>query len=362
VSPMQMIVSSFFAVIAFGTLMLMMPFATYDGEITFINALFTATSATCVTGLVVYDTFTKFTIFGKCVIITMIQVGGLGLVTFTTFFSMVLGRRLGLHSLKLASENSNTSSFAQMRTFINKVMKITFTCEGIGMLLLCCVLVPKFGLSGIPMSAFTAISAFCNAGFDLFGFLGQYSSLTTFSGNPFILGVISALIISGGLGFIAWQEILAYRKTKKFSLHSKLVFLITGILIVSGTVLFALLEWHNTKTIGTMGFFDKISNSMFQSISARTAGFNSVDLASASDMTKMVMSVLMFIGTAPGGTGGGIKVTTIAILVVTVISVIRGRDETTIFGRQIDKKIVYRSLAITMLGAGAVVCAILAVF
>ncbi len=362
VSPMQMIVSSFFAVIAVGTLLLMLPFSTVDGEMTFINALFTATSATCVTGLVVFDTFLKFTTFGKLVILTMIQVGGLGLVTFATFFTLIIRRKVGLGSLKLAGENSNMGNVAQMKTFIRRIIKITFAIEGIGAVLLAFAFVPQFGVAGLPIAVFTSISAFCNAGFDLFGFIGAYSSLTPFVSNAYVLAVVGLLIISGGLGFIVWQDMLDYKKSKKFSVHTKLVLLVTAFLIISGAVIFAVLEWNNAKTLGALSSFDKITNSMFQSITTRTAGFNSVDLSQCDSVTKIFMSVLMFIGAAPGSTGGGIKVTTMAILVVTVISVIRGREETTIFSHQINKKNVYRCLSIAILALLAVSVAIFSIY
>ena len=349
VSPIRIIVISFFCVITTGALLLKLPFATVDGNIPLIDAFFTATSATCVTGLVVFDTFAKFTFFGQLVIIAMIQIGGLGLVTFTTFFSLIIGKRLGLHSLKLAGENAGMPNFAQMKEFIRKIIMITFACELVGAVLFMFVFIPQFGLEGIWISLFTAISAFCNAGFDLFGQLAEYSSLTTYASNWFVLAVVSLLIISGGLGFIVWNDLLLYKKNKKIMLHSKIVLLMTVGLILVGTVLIAGLEWNNPNTLGSMSTFEKISNSMFQSITSRTAGFNSIDLLQMDGVSKFVVTTLMFIGAAPGSTGGGIKVTTVAILIGTVASVVRGKEETTILGRQINKKLVYRSLSITVI-------------
>ena len=348
-TPVHIIVFSFILIIISGTLLLKLPFSTVDGDISILDALFTATSATCVTGLVVYDTFTKFTFFGQLVIISMIQIGGLGLVTFTIFFSLIIGKHLGLGSLKIAGESANTSNFLQMKLLIKNIMKITFAFELTGAILFMIVFIPQFGAEGIWISIFTSISAFCNAGFDIFGRLTEYTSLTTFANNFYVLTITSILIISGGLGFIVWTDIFNYKRTKKLLLHSKIVLIITvGLIILGGTVL-SIIEWNNPNTLGNLSFIDKISNAFFQSISARTAGFNSIDLTQMSEVGKLMMSILMFIGAAPGSTGGGIKITTFAILIFTVISVIKGKDETVILGRQINKKNVYRSHTIVTL-------------
>ncbi len=354
-SPTRVIVGSFLFVILLGTLLLLMPFASKDGQsIGIIGALFTATSATCVTGLVVFDTYTKFSLFGQLVILLLIQIGGLGLVTLTTFVSIAVGRRLGFKSIKLASESINLSDQSKAKTLLKIVMGVAFTAEAIGTVLLSLALVPQFGLKGIYYSFFISVSAFCNAGFDIFGHMGEYNSLVGFSSNPYILIVIALLIISGGLGFLVWQDIINYKNTKHLRLHTKLVFLMTISLIILGTIVFSLLEWNNTATLGEFNTFDKIINSFFQSVTTRTAGFNSVDLASTSSFTKLFMTMFMFIGAAPGGTGGGIKITTISVLLVAVLSVITGREEAQVFNRRISQKVVYKSLAIFMLSILAV--------
>ncbi len=360
-SATRIIVISFIAVILAGTLLLMLPWATPDG-ITPLDALFTATSATCVTGLVVRDTYQGFTTFGQVVIITLIQIGGLGLVTLTSFFTLALRQRASFHSMRLASESINTSDVAQSRHLLMVVMKLAALFEGAGALLLMPVFVPRFGAQGIFVSIFIAISAFCNAGFDLLGTQTPYASLTEYAGNWYVQSIIMFLIIAGGLGFLVWHDLGEWRKRRKLTLHTKVVLFCTAILIVGGTMGFAFLEWSNPVTLGTMGAGDKIVNSMFQSVSARTAGFNTVDLAGMQTITKCMMCLLMFIGAAPGGTGGGIKVTTFSVILVTVASVVTGRDDAVLFRRRIDKKTVYRALAISVLSSLAVILATLFIF
>ncbi len=354
-NPTRIIVGSFLIVIFCGTLLLMLPFASKSGEsIGVLGALFTATSATCVTGLVVFDTYTQFSLFGQLVILLLIQIGGLGLVTLTTFVSIAVGRRLGFKSIQTASEGINLSDFSKGKLLLKIVIGVAVVAESIGTLLLSFALVPQFGLKGIYYSFFIAVSAFCNAGFDIFGHMGEYNSLMGFSHNSYVLAVVGFLIISGGLGFLVWQDIINYRKTKRFRTHTKLVFLMSAFLLISGALVFALLEWNNPATLASLNTFDKITNSFFQSITTRTAGFNSVDLAQTDSATKLFMTMLMFVGAAPGGTGGGIKVTTIAVLLVAVLSVIQGRDEAQVFSRRINQKVVYKSLTIFMLSMVAV--------
>ncbi len=360
-SPTRLIVGSFLGVILGGTLLLLLPFSTPDG-IGVLDALFTATSATCVTGLVVRDTYQGFTGFGQGVIICLIQIGGLGLVTLASFFALALRRRASFHSMKLASESINTSDVAEARKLLFVVMKLAALFEGVGALLLAPVFVPEYGPQGICISVFLAISAFCNAGFDVLGRGEAYASLTNYASNWYVQGVIMFLIIAGGLGFLVWHDLSQWHRTKHLTLHTKVVLFCTGILIVGGTLSFAFLEWYNPVTLGGMGAGDKLVNSLFQSVSARTAGFNTVDLAGMSTITKCMMCILMFIGAAPGGTGGGIKVTTFSVLLVTVASVATGREDAVIFRRKIDKKTVYRALSIAVLSLFAVILATLFVF
>lgn len=362
ISPTRLIVMSFFMVIVVGALLLMLPISTKDGSIGAVDAFFTATSATCVTGLIVFDTFTKFTRFGQIVILMLIQVGGLGLITLASFLNIAVGKRLGFKGMRIACESVGSMDISRVGQFLTFVVKVALIAEAIGAILLGFVLVPMFGPEGMFMSVFVAISAFCNAGFDVFGFMGQFTSLTTFASNPFILFVVGSLIVCGGLGFIVWYDLLASIKTKRLQMHTKLVLTVTALLIVLGTVCFALLEWNRPESLGGMSVFDKISNSLFQSVTCRTAGFNSVNLSTLGNMTKLMMVMLMFIGAAPGGTGGGIKITTLSVIIVAVMSVIAGKNDATIRGRRIDQKTVYKSLAIFMLSAVAVMTSAMIIF
>ena len=360
-SPTRLIVSSFLVVIVTGALLLMLPFATRNG-ITPVQAFFTATSATCVTGLVVLDTYQGFTLFGQTVVICLIQIGGLSLVTLASFFTLALRRRVGFRSMKLASESIGTSNVAEARGLLLVVMKLAAFFEGLGFLLLLPVFVPEYGAEGIFISIFLSISAFCNAGFDILGRTQSYVSLMGYASNWYVQGIIMFLIVAGGLGFLVWHDLGQWRKTHHLSIHTKVVLFCTILLIVGGTVGFAFLEWNNPATLGDMTAGDKIVNSLFQSISARTAGFNTIDLASMSSITKCMLCVLMFIGAAPGGTGGGIKVTTFSVILVTVASVVTGREDAQIFRRRIDKKTVYQALSIAMLSLGVVIFVTLVVF
>lgn len=357
-SPARAICLSFFVVIAVGTLLLMLPVSSQDGRFTPpLDALFTATSATCVTGLVVFDTATKWSLFGQLVILTLIQIGGLGLVTITTFFNLALGKRLGFRSIQRAQEAINVDGAMDINRMIRIVVKASLAAEGIGALLLLTVFVPKYGLHGVFISVFLAISAFCNAGFDILGFESQYISLTNYGSNPVVMLTITALIIVGGLGFVVWNDLLEYRKNRRLMLQSRVVLAITGILIVAGTAMFLLCEWNNPATLGPMPLGDKLWASYFQSVTTRTAGFNTIDIPNLNPITKTLSMVLMFIGAAPGSTGGGIKVTTIAVVAMTVMSVIRGGDDTVVMRHKVPKSTVYRSLTILVLGGLLVIVA-----
>ena len=314
-----------------------------------LDCLFTAASATCVTGLVVYDTYTHWSAFGHGVLLMLIQIGGLGLVTFTSFFNLVVGRKLGLRGMRLASESINSTSFRDVPYLLRMIITFTLAVEA-SALLLGLYFVPRFGLRGIAISVFLAISAFCNAGFDVLGFLGEYTSLTSLNDSYLVLFTIMLLIIIGGLGFIVWNDLMAWRKTRTLLLHTKVVLLVTAFLLLLGTVCFLLFEWNNPATLQPMSLKEKIGAGCLQSVTMRTAGFNSIDLYSMHDATKVFSIVLMFIGAAPGSTGGGIKVTTIAVIVMTAVSISRGKDEPYLLGRRLSANVVYRSLAILFLG------------
>ena len=338
-------------VIAIGTLLLWLPISSKARVFTpLLDCLFTAASATCVTGLVVYDTYTHWSAFGHGVLLMLIQIGGLGLVTFTSFFNLVVGRKLGLRGMRLASESINSTSFGDVPYLLRMIITFTLAVEASGALLLGLYFVPRFGLRGIAISVFLAISAFCNAGFDVLGFLGEYTSLTSLNDSYLVLFTIMLLIIIGGLGFIVWNDLMAWRKTRTLLLHTKVVLLVTAFLLLLGTVCFLLFEWNNPATLQPMSLKEKIGAGCLQSVTMRTAGFNSIDLYSMRDATKVFSIVLMFIGAAPGSTGGGIKVTTIAVIVMTAVSISRGKDEPYLLGRRLSANVVYRSLAILFMG------------
>lgn len=350
-NPARMISASFAVVIAIGTLLLWLPISSKARAFTpLLDCLFTAASATCVTGLVVYDTYTHWSAFGHGVLLMLIQIGGLGLVTFTSFFNLVVGRKLGLRGMRLASESINSTSFGDVPYLLRMIITFTLAVEASGALLLGLYFVPRFGLRGIAISVFLAISAFCNAGFDVLGFLGEYTSLTSLNDSYLVLFTIMLLIIIGGLGFIVWNDLMAWRKTRTLLLHTKVVLLVTAFLLLLGTVCFLLFEWNNPATLQPMSLKEKIGAGCLQSVTMRTAGFNSIDLYSMHDATKVFSIVLMFIGAAPGSTGGGIKVTTIAVIVMTAVSISRGKDEPYLLGRRLSANVVYRSLAILFLG------------
>ena len=352
-SATQTICISFLLVIAVGTLLLTLPISSRTGRLGVIDAMFTATSATCVTGLVVRDTWSQFSLFGQVIILMLIQVGGLGLVTLTSFFALAARRRMGFRDLRLLGESVSADGLSKATEVLKIVIKLAAAFEAVGIVLLLFAFVPQFGAEGVWVSVFTAISAFCNAGFDLFGRFGAYSSLVPYVNNYYVQAVVMFMIMAGGLGFMVWVELAEYRKKRRLSLHAKVVLQFSVIFWVGGAVLLALLEWSNPRTMGGLSVPGKIMAALFQSVSTRTAGMNTIDLAACSPISKLLMSVLQFIGAAPGSTGGGVKVTTFAVLILTIRSVAQGRDDCVIGGHHIESKTVYRALTIIVIGAVA---------
>ena len=352
-SATQTICGSFLLVIAVGTLLLALPISSRTGRLGVIDAMFTATSATCVTGLVVRDTWSQFSLFGQVIILMLIQVGGLGLVTLTSFFALAARRRMGFRDLRLLGESVSADGLSKATEVLKIVIKLAAAFEAVGIVLLLFAFVPQFGAEGVWVSVFTAISAFCNAGFDLFGRFGAYSSLVPYVNNYYVQAVVMFMIMAGGLGFMVWVELAEYRKKRRLSLHAKVVLQFSVIFWVGGAVLLALLEWSNPRTMGGLSVPGKIMAALFQSVSTRTAGMNTIDLAACSPISKLLMSVLQFIGAAPGSTGGGVKVTTFAVLILTIRSVAQGRDDCVIGGHHIESKTVYRALTIIVIGAVA---------
>ena len=350
--PARTIALSFFLVICAGTLLLWLPISAKENvKTSFIDAFFTATSATCVTGLVTVDTATHWSLFGQIVILLLIQIGGLGLVTLVSFFNVMIKKRIGLRSMQLAGESISTTDFKDVYSLLKFIVRFSLAIEGVGALFLMLTLVPKYGLRGIFFSLFLSVSSFCNAGFDPFGFEEHFCSLVGFYQSPLLLFTIAGLIIIGGMGFGVWSNVLSYKRSHHLSLHTRLVIFSTVALIFGGGLFIMILEWHNPETLGYMTTGEKVANSLFLSVSSRTAGFNSFDLNAMTAPGKLFVCLLMFIGAAPGSTGGGIKITTMVVLASTVWCALRGLGEVYILSHQIKKNIVYKSLAICALAA-----------
>ena len=355
-SPARTLVLGFLIIIAVGTLLLCLPAASKSGKFTSIfDCLFTATSAACVTGLVVVDTWAYWSIFGQIVIALLIQVGGLGFVTLITFFNVAMGKKLGFRTLKSASEDLTESSFQNGRKIFIRIVKYSLIFEAAGTLIMSFALYPKYGGYGIWMAGFMSITAFCNAGFDLAGMEGEFSSLISFQDNPAVLITIAMLIIVGGLGFIVWENFLTFRETKKLSLHTRTVLVMTGALILAGTLFFLFSEWNNPKTLGEMGFGEKLLNAFFSSVTTRTAGFDSISMGDMSEFSQLGTILLMFVGAAPGSTGGGVKVTTLMVVIMTVVSYIKNKNDVELFRHKLSKPVIYRTvvtLALSMTTVG----------
>ncbi|QEY34969.1 cation transport protein [Caproiciproducens galactitolivorans] len=357
VPPVRLIVVSFAVVILAGAFLLTLPAVSRSGLPTsFVDALFTATSATCVTGLIAFDTWTHWNLLGQVIILLLIQIGGLGVITLTTGFSLLLHRKLGLRDLQLATENTSGDTI-NITHLVKMILIFTFLCESAGSLLMMLRFVPQFGSKGIWIAVFTSVSAYCNAGFDILGFVMKDGSLIPYVSDPLICLTVEALIIIGGIGFIVVADIYYSRilkrihkkKPEHLNFHSTIALSMSAFLIVLGAVLFFLCE--NNNTLKGMDFGTKLNASLFQSVSPRTAGFCTVDIAKEHDFTKILTVILMFIGASPAGTGGGIKTTTFVVLLATVVSVMKGNEEATILKRRLDKLTVYRSLAIVFSAA-----------
>jgi trk system potassium uptake protein len=360
IRPERIMALGFLCVILVGTALLTLPISSINNRsIGVHDALFTATSAVCVTGLIVTDTAMTFTLFGKLVILLLIQIGGLGFMIFATLVMIALGKRISLRNRVLIRESMNSTSLGGLVRLSKWFSMLALLIEFTGACVLSLRFIPLFGVKkGVLMSVFHAVSAFCNAGFDLFGKdFGEYSSVIHFQHDPLVLFTIAGLIIMGGLGFFVINEFLHFRfRFHKFSLHTKLVLVITAILLALGTVLVLSFEWDNPATLGAPSFRigDKLMNAFFQSTTLRTAGYSSLDQASLTDSSKLIGVLLMFIGASPASTGGGVKTTTISVVLLLVLSVVRGRDTVGVFGKQLQSNTVKRALAIVFISLGMV--------
>lgn len=348
-STTQMIMLSFLVAIFAGSLLLSLPISSANGEsVPYIDALFTATTATCVTGLVTLPTVSTWSVFGQIVILVLIQVGGLGIITIMSGIMISLHKKMGLADRMLIQDAFNLNTLSGLIRFIKKVLLGTFIVEGIGALLYMTVFVPDFGAKGIWISVFNSISAFCNAGIDIIA----TDSLCSYATNPVINLVTSALIILGGIGYIVWWDVIRVGKMKtkrKFShltLHSKIALSSTIIFILAGAVLTFIFEYSNPLTIKDFSLFDKIQASFFQSVTTRTAGFATIPQENLTNASSLVSLILMFIGGSPVGTAGGIKTVTITVIFASALSAVRNRQDVSLFGRNIKKEAVSKATAV----------------
>lgn len=336
-------------------MLLCMPFSSAEGKFTSpLTAMFTATTSTCVTGLVLEDTGSYWSFAGQFIILLLVQVGGIGLVTFSAFFLVLFRQKLGFSSMVLTQSSTGSSSLQNLYPLVKIIVISTLLIEAVGAILLGIRFLPEFGTArGIWMSIFTAVSAYCNAGLDLMP--GDFTSFTMYSGDVLVNFTIMFLIVSGGMGFLVFQDMLFYRKKHRLMLHTKVVLLGTLVLILLGAAMFFVFEYSNPETLGNLSLKDKILTSLFQSVTLRTAGFNTIDIAALRDPTKLASCLFMFIGAAPGSTGGGVKLTTFIVLIMTVVATYSNRNDTVILGRKVSHGVVYKSMSLMAMGVVIVI-------
>ncbi|WP_219640754.1 TrkH family potassium uptake protein [Cohnella sp. CFH 77786] len=355
-SPPKLLVLGFALIILAGAQLLTLPISSAAGQSTrWIDALFTATSATCVTGLVVVDTGTYYSTFGQIVILVLIQVGGLGFMTMATLFAVFLKRRISLKERLVLQEALNQSSIEGIVRLVRKVLVYTLFIELAGAI--------SFSLRfmfdmapgrAIYYGVFHAVSFFNNAGFDI---MGAFRSFTMYVGDPWMNVTAMLLIVLGGIGFVVLADLVDFRSKRRLSLHSKVVLSMSGMLILIGTIVIFTFEYTNGRTMGPLGFGEKLLSAMFQSVSPRTAGVNTLDIASLRQATQFILIVLMFIGASPGSTGGGIKTTTFAALIGAVNTMIRGKEDVVMFNYRLAKERVYKALTVTLFALALVMTA-----
>jgi potassium uptake protein, trkH family len=348
-SHSQILAGGFFIIILIGAVILNMGFSSAKGEsIGFLDALFTSTSSVCVTGLIVADTGTYWSDFGKFVIMILVQIGGLGFMTLATLGVLISGERLSYSEKLLIQDSLSSEKTSGILKFSKKIVLVSLFIEFVGAICLSIAFVPEFGfVKGICYGIFHSVTAFCNAGFDI---MGNFSSLTAYFNNPIVNISIMLLIILGGLGFSTIFDINRKRSFKKFKLNTKIILITTAILIVIPTFLFFIFEMDNPKTLGTMNFGEKILASLFQVVSPRTAGYNTIDLSQMHDSTKFLTIILMFIGGAPASTAGGLKITTFALIIISVYCLFKQKSEIEIFGRTVPFKNLNKALVSLVIG------------
>jgi len=351
-STTQIILLSFIVAIGVGSLLSALPISAADGHaVPYVDALFTATTATCVTGLVTVPTATTWSVFGQIVILILIQIGGLGIITIMSGFMLMLNRKMGIGDRLLLQDAFNLNTMSGLAKFIRNILLGTLIIEGIGALLYMTVFVPSFGARGIWISVFNAVSAFCNAGIDIIG----ENSLYDYATNPIINIVTSALIIIGGIGYIVWWDVLRVlrgrtpknrRVFRHLTLHSKIAIVTTLSLIFGGGLFLFIVEYNNPESIGSLSLIDKIQVSLFQSVTTRTAGFASVPQESLTGAGAILSMILMFIGGSPVGTAGGVKTVTVAVLLCSALSTVRNKQSATLFNRAISADSIRKAVAV----------------
>ncbi|NBK98141.1 MAG: TrkH family potassium uptake protein [Erysipelotrichia bacterium] len=354
--PARRIAVSFLGVILIGAILLSLPIANHDGQfLNFVDALFTATSATCVTGLVTTVTIEQFNHFGQFVLLCLMQIGGIGLMTLVATFMLILRTRLSMTDKIAIKEMLNQSNILNFKKFLQGILKYVLVLEGLGAFILMSVFVPRFGiLEGTFKSIFIAVSAFCNAGFDNL----TATSLIPYNTNVVVCVVVMLLIVLGGLGFVVWFDVhdkVQLWKEKKvnfkhflssLTLHTKIVLIMSAILIFVPAIMFFIMEYNNPATLGNMSLPNQIMNALFSSITLRTAGFASIPFEQGHMSSQLISIICMFIGGSPGGTAGGIKTTTIAVILICVIRSLRGKQRTNVFNRHISRDIIVRATTI----------------
>ncbi|MBR2297188.1 MAG: potassium transporter KtrB [Clostridia bacterium] len=353
-STTQIILLSFLGTILVGSALLALPISSATGDpVSYLDALFTATTSTCVTGLVTLPTVSTWSVFGQIVILLLIQIGGLGIITIMSGLMLLLNKKMGISDRLLIQDAFNLNTMSGLAKFVKNVLLGTFIIEGIGAILYMLVFVPEFGAKGVWISIFNSVSAFCNAGIDIIA----ENSLCNYATNPLINIVTSVLIILGGLGYIVWWDVIRVVKNsskknrrifRHLTLHSKIAITVTAGLILGGAILIFIFEYTNPLTIGEMSLFDKIQVSFFQSVTTRTAGFATIPQENLTNASATISIILMLIGGSPVGTAGGIKTVTIAVLICSAFSTIRNKDCTTLFGRCVSNESIKKAIAVVV--------------
>ena len=349
-SPTKIIAVTFLILILTGAFLLTLPVATRDGQgCDFLRALFTATSATCVTGLTPFDTYTQWSGFGQGVLLCLIEVGGLGFMSMATLFVFLLRKRIGLKQRMVMAQALSLNDMEGVVRLQRTVIFGSLSVEALGAAILAAYFTPRFGFwKALWLGVFHSVSAFCNAGFDVFGFLEPGASLMTFQDDPLVLLTLGALVVIGGLGFLVWEELAERKPLGRMSVYTRLVLSTTGALLLAGWVLTCLLEWNNPDTLGNMPVWEKLLNGFFQSVTLRTAGFAAVDQGKLTEGGKAVSMVIMLIGGSSGSTAGGLKTVTFVVLVLFIWARLRGRSTVCAFRRTIPESQVLDAMTIAI--------------